>query len=233
MAVKGIFSKKIEQGELDRGAGGMVRRAAAYFMNRIGPDDRNVFVKSYRASGGKLESTYSNPEQYISAADRNNKFSTLRQNVHIGGLYIYRYEAKYKDKLPYWDVFPLLFLIKVTPDHFMGLNLHYIAPRQRALLMDAIRNHLVRNNLDPADMDVDKGKQTTRARTISYQQLKGASKHLLFKPCVKKYLQSPANVRSQFVKVPYDQWNEILFLPLQRFHKKSSKHVWLQSNLRG
>lgn len=219
-------------GYLDKAksVGGMITRAASYFASQFSPDDRVVFQKKFRADGQTLSTRNSNPVQFIAQTDSKNRFTQLRQSIHVGGLYVYKYDPKYKDSLPYWDMFPLLFLIGETSEHFIGLNLHYIAPRQRAQLMDAIRNTLIHAGLDPKDMDDEKKSGTRKARSVSYQQLMGASRHALFKPCVKKYLKS--HVKSQFAKVPYKDWQEVLFLPLQRFQKENSNRVWRDSTRR-
>ena len=48
-----------------------------------------------------------------------------------GRMYLFFYDAKTKDKLPYWDRFPLIFILEITQDGFTGLNLHYLPPRLR------------------------------------------------------------------------------------------------------
>lgn len=229
MASKNRFSDLLSKA---RAVPGMIRRAAEYFASQFAPEDRAIFQKSYRKTGRQLENRTTNPVRFIAEADPKNKFNDLRQSIHVGGLYVYKYDPKYKDTLPYWDMFPLLFLIGETADHFIGLNLHYVHPRQRALLMDAIHNTLIRNNIDPKKMDDGdrKDRVTSRARGISYSQLKNASRNALFEPCVKKYLKG--HVRTQFVKIPFNEWHEVLFLPLQRFQKKNSLHVWQRSTYR-
>ena len=68
--------------------------------------------------------------------------------------------------------------------------------------------------------------ENTRIR-ISYNILNRASKFRFFKPCVKKYLVS--HVRSRFVKINADQWDTALFLPTERFRKKSKQFVYRES----
>jgi hypothetical protein len=43
-----------------------------------------------------------------------------------GGLYLYVYDAKYKDILPIWDKFPLTIVLEKYNEGFLGLNLHYL-----------------------------------------------------------------------------------------------------------
>ena len=56
----------------------------------------------------------------------------------IGNMYIFTYDAKHKDKLPIWDSYPLVFPIQFYKDGFLGINLHYLPPQQRAGLLNEI-----------------------------------------------------------------------------------------------
>ena len=56
----------------------------------------------------------------------------------IGKMYFFSYNPKWKDKLPWYDTFPLVFPIERYPVGFLGLNFHYLAPKDRAILMDLI-----------------------------------------------------------------------------------------------
>ena len=126
------------------------------------------------------------------------------------------YDAKTKDKLPYWDMFPLIFPIEYYGDSMLGINLHYLPPVLRAQLMNALFTTL--NN--------DKYNKTTRLQ-ISYSILKGASRFGYFKPCIKKYLFS--HIRSPFIYISPDEWDIALMLPTQRFQKATSEKVWSDS----
>ena len=68
--------------------------------------------------------------------------------------------------------------------------------------------------------------EDTRIR-LSYEILNKASKFRFFKPCVKRYLIP--RVRSRFVKINSDQWDTALFLPTERFRKKSKSFVFKES----
>jgi len=72
----------------------------------------------------------------------------------------------------------------------------------------------------------DKMDKTTALR-ISYKLLKGASGLSEFEPCVKKYLFT--QIASPFLYVKPMYWDMALFLPLDRFQKKTSSYVHEQS----
>ena len=56
----------------------------------------------------------------------------------IGNMYMYFYDAKHKETLPYFDGFPLILMLGPAPNGFMGLNLHYLPPVLRAKILDAV-----------------------------------------------------------------------------------------------
>ena len=52
-----------------------------------------------------------------------------------GRMYCFFYDAKHKEKLPYWDRFPVVLILDLQQDGFTGLNLHYIPPMYRVRLL--------------------------------------------------------------------------------------------------
>lgn len=141
----------------------------------------------------------------------------LREGVpDIGCLYMFFYDPKLKDKLPYFDRFPCIFVIGHYDDGFLGINLHYLNYAARVQLMDAL--YSIENN---ATMPKDKKLQ------VSYYILKAAMKYRWFKPCIKRYLTN--HLRSKMLKVPYNDWQSAIFLPVQQFEKKSGAQIWVDS----
>jgi len=51
---------------------------------------------------------------------------------------LYNYSPKTKQKLPYYDTYPIVFPYKIEKDGFYGYSLHYLPPAIRAILMDNI-----------------------------------------------------------------------------------------------
>ena len=134
----------------------------------------------------------------------------------IGKMYFFSYNPKWKDKLPWYDTFPLVFPIERYPDGFLGLNFHYLAPKDRAILMDQLKIYANNKKYD----------ETTKLR-ISYDLLKGFSKIPRARPTVHRYLLNKA--RSKFVLINADEWEVALFLPVERFKKATKKQVWAHS----
>ena len=140
----------------------------------------------------------------------------MTSGIEPGQMYLFSYDPKYKQELPYYDNFPLVFPIDTVSGGFLGLNMHYLPLRQRAVLMDSLYDLVTDQRYD------DK----TRIR-LSYSVLKGASKFKGFKPTIKKYLNR--QVQSRFLKIESVEWDIALFLPLQKFQKASSATVYKDS----
>jgi len=54
----------------------------------------------------------------------------LRRYARQGRLFLFEYKAKMK-YLPYYDQFPLAYVIRANKDHFIAANLHYVHPNKR------------------------------------------------------------------------------------------------------
>ena len=130
-----------------------------------------------------------------------------------GRMYMYTYDPLHKATLPYYDTFPLIFMIETYSDGFLGLNLHYLPLSLRAKLMDALYELTNNKRYD----------ESTKLR-LSYKVLQSASKYKYFAPCIKRYLID--HVRSKFVEITADKWDAALFMPLHRFKKASAEKVW-------
>lgn len=132
------------------------------------------------------------------------RLTTKMNRQSIGRMFMFYYDAKGKDELPYWDRFPLVFPIALYPDGFLGINLHYLPPLLRAKLMNAL--YITLNNKHYDD--------TTKLR-INYQILNSTSKFRYFQPCIKRYLFS--HVKSRYFYVQPNEWDMALMLPTERF----------------
>ena len=50
---------------------------------------------------------------------------------------MFEYKAKMK-WLPYYDEFPLVYVMRATPDEFWGCNLHYMRPKKRIMVIQRL-----------------------------------------------------------------------------------------------
>ena len=133
-----------------------------------------------------------------------------------GSMYMYFYDPKYKETLPYYDRFPLTIIVDGAPGGFYGLNLHYLNYNTRARFLD-----------DLMAFGPEKANESSRLTKLRYNLLSGVRKYKEFKPCFKHYLGK--HVASQFARVPMTDWEIAIFLPVEQFKKKSKASVWNES----
>jgi len=133
-----------------------------------------------------------------------------------GRMYMFFYNPKLKDVLPYYDKFPLILLVDITEDGFYGLNLHYLNPRTRARFLDRLIEYSNNTKYD----------ESTRIR-LSYQLVSSASKLKEFAPCFKRYLNN--HVASSISNIPFPEWEVAIFLPTEQFVGASKNSVWAES----
>jgi len=145
-----------------------------------------------------------------------------RDTPMIGRMYTFKYDPKWKDKLPYYDIFPVIFLADIAKQpkgSFYGLNIHYLSPFTRAVFVQRLIDNYITDDLSSL-------KATTRLK-ISYGVLKSAAKVRAFRPTFKQYL--PSHMRTKLVEIPPDQWETAVYLPVQSFKKDTKTAVWTDS----
>ena len=116
-------------------------------------------------------------------------------------LNMFVYSPKGRNKLPYYDTFPLVLPLKSMEGGFLGLNFHYLPYALRARLLDAA------------------GGDSLNVSAIE--------KNRLTKPCIKRYLFG--YTRSMFRKIDDEDNLTAIMLPVQRFKKASTSEVWADS----
>ena len=125
----------------------------------------------------------------------------------IGSMFMYYYMPKTKEKLPYYDTFPLSIIVSKAPGGFYGLNLHYLPAVLRAKFLDALM-----------DITNNKAYDESTKFMARYDALQRTSRLRYYKPCFKHYLTG--HVKSRFAYVPPPEWEIATFLPTAQFQKK-------------
>ena len=126
--------------------------------------------------------------------------ATLRPKYGIMNLF--GYDPKHKAKLPYYDVFPLIFPLEPAKGGFIGLNFHYLKPGARAAFLRSLANTTTDKRFD----------KRTRYR-INWRNnafMRKTAKHYLFN-----------HVRTSFLNITADEMAIAIFLPVARFKKGS------------
>ena len=126
--------------------------------------------------------------------------ATLRPKYGIMNLF--GYDPKHKAKLPYYDVFPLIFPLEPAKGGFIGLNFHYLKPGARAAFLRSLANTTTDKRFD----------KRTRYR-INWRNnafMRKTAKHYLFN-----------HVRTSFLNITAEEMAIAIFLPVARFKKGS------------
>ena len=126
--------------------------------------------------------------------------ATLRPKYGIMNLF--GYDPKHKEKLPYYDTFPLIFPLEPAKGGFIGLNFHYLPPLARVRFLRSLANTTTDKKFD----------KSTRYR-INWRNnefMRKTAKHYLFN-----------HVRTSFLNITAEEMAIAIFLPVARFKKGS------------
>jgi len=165
-----------------------------------------MLYSSYRLSA-------TNPRQFYAATSDRRIFRASQ--IKPGSLYCWFYNPKYRNKLPYYDRFPVAFILNMYRNGFLGINLHYLPVRQRAVLMTRLVDNMLRKSSSGDYLD------------LQYRTLMNASRYAEVQPCIKRYLIN--QIQGQMIEIQPTEWMKAIFLPLESFAKQSRNFVWQQS----
>ena len=140
----------------------------------------------------------------------------LTTRIMPGNLYMFFYDPKLKDKLPYYDMFPLVLPFRKVTDGFYGINLHYLPYPLRFKLLGAIQEYALDSTMS----------EDNRVR-VTWATLLTMSRVAPVKACVKHYLDG--QVQSRFLNIKYPDWVTASLLPVERFVGASKQQVWQDS----
>ena len=140
----------------------------------------------------------------------------LKNTSMIGKMYFYFYDPKTKESMPYYDQFPLVIPIEKYNDGFLGLNLHYIHPKHRMILLDKLSDTMSNDTYD----------EKTKLK-INYRYLAAASRIFEANPCIKRYLFT--QIESRFLEITADEWDIAAMLPVESFVGATTSKVYADS----
>jgi hypothetical protein len=129
-----------------------------------------------------------------------------RAKLAPGKMFTFGYDAKHKKTLPYWDRFPLIVVLDVAPQGFIGLNFHYLSPKDREMFLKQLMK------------TADKKKNKFNVTWDSVKRIPNAEK------MIHKYLYS--QVKTSMLESPSSEWHNVIYLPYQRFVGASASSVW-------
>jgi len=161
---------------------------------------RKRSVEAIEWFGTRLASLKTTP-QSISEDVNNYTLPPLQR----GHMYMYFYDAKLKDQLPYWDKFPVVVPIEIYETGFLGINFHYIPPRRRAELLSGLFRYFDEDG-DSIDM--------------TYRLLRKISKLKWAKPCLKQYLYN--YIDGYISEIEPEYWEAIVMLRISQFNANAN-----------
>ena len=124
--------------------------------------------------------------------------ATIRPKYGIMNLF--GYDPKWKAKLPYYDVFPLIFPLEPADGGFIGLNFHYLPYAVRIAFLRSLANTATDKRFDKRTRYIIKWRNN--------EYMRKTAKHYLWN-----------HVRSMFLNIPADEMAIAVFLPVARFRK--------------
>ena len=124
--------------------------------------------------------------------------ATVRPKYGIMNLF--GYDPKFKEVLPYYDRFPLVFPLEPAKGGFYGINFHYLQPGARVAFLRQLSRFTT-------DKNFDKGTRYNISG-LSGRYFKKTIKHYLF-----------TQVRTSFLNITADEMAIAIFLPVARFQK--------------
>lgn len=184
----------------------------------------NSFLSSMKAKGRKAMDWFKSIARKAQRAampgrtgrreimdDRN---TGITSSIRIGRMYLFQYDAKWAEKLPYWDMFPLILPFDLAKGGFFGVNLHYLPPNARADLLIRLIKAQGRGKID-----------SRFTLKLSYNIITNFRPAI---PCIKRYLYTQVRGRG-FYGITGEDWSYAAALPLQSFQKASTRTVWRDS----
>jgi hypothetical protein len=129
--------------------------------------------------------------------------------VNPGLMFFFHYDPKGADVLTQWDEFPLIFVLEIYKDGFLGLNLHFLPALVRQRIFVAFLKNAV---MKKGELDRLK---------LNYQISRTLVHATILAPAIKRYLWG--QLRSPMKVVPADLWEDVLFLPMQQMHFNQKK----------
>ena len=133
---------------------------------------------------------------------------TKRPNFGMMNLFYYRPKAA--EKLPYYDIFPLVIPMgRRLNNGFVGINFHYLSVPQRWALLERLQAFQTPSELDAFDSEEGMGEVVS----LFWSQIK---KIRGVRPIVRRYLTE--YMKSRFLRIEISEMIIAASLPVERFY---------------
>ena len=183
-------------------------------------EDAGVYSQNYRRGLRWFRNTIDVQLKGTNRGEANKLFADsarVTKQILPGHFYMFYYpEPKHKDRLKYYDRFPLFLCIGKTDKHLLGLNLHYYPPKMRTLLFLDLLQYRNTTNIE----------DNTRL-FVNYNRMKRDPRLREMDLSIKKYLRS--KIRSRIIHIKGPEWPIALYLPFERFRHIGRQQVWAET----
>ncbi len=139
--------------------------------------------------------------------------SNLTTQILPGRMYAFSYNPKYRDKLPYYDKFPLIIPWRKDNKHFWAINFHYLPYQYRLTLLNKMMAFAQHNKQGEVAM-----------LKFSWNMINNFSKFKEVEPAIKCYLHG--HVQTRFIFIPPEEWATATMMPMANFAKDKETNVW-------
>ena len=189
------FLSKVSDAVRGGTVGKEVKRSAKWFREKI------------TGLEGELRNRFSatNAARFYREAEVRTTPQILHKRVQLGELFCYYYLPKYRTTLPYYDMFPMIMLLKAEKETFLGINFHYLRPKWRAILLDRVTAKI--------GECLPKWNKLRQIRQIA--------------PTIKRYRFD--HIMRKVIPIEEDEQEIAIFLPTERFRKSAKAKVWSES----
>ena len=178
----------------------------------------DIFEPLKDLQGNKLKSAswYRNAVSLI--ADRSSPSDLFASGKLLGRpsagrMSMFFYDPKFKNRLPYYDTFPLVLPLEPMRGGFIGLNFHYLPYGARFKFLQQLQTYASNGKFD----------QSTKIQA-SYNSIKN---NKYTKASIKRYLYS--HVRSNFLRVNEDEMSLAAYLPVAQFQGSTLGQVFART----
>lgn len=136
----------------------------------------------------------------------------------IGMMFTFHYEPE-TPGLDYWDKFPLI--IKMAEENereesFLGMNLHYLFPKFRRMVLIFLMTRMTRGENDPESRIA----AMTMTKLLRFPAKYGRAG-------IRRYLYK--NIKGRVIRIPPEHWLKVIYLPTHQFVGGRPAKIWLDS----
>jgi len=193
--VQESFLSRVSDAVRSGTVGKEVKRSAKWFQDKI------------KGLKGEVRNRFSstNAAKFYREAEVRTTPQILHRRVQLGELFCYYYLPKYRKTLPYFDMFPMIMLLKAEKETFLGINFHYLRPKWRAILLDKVSAKI--------GGGLPKWSKLRQIRQIA--------------PTIKRYRFD--HIMRKVIPIEEDEQEIAILLPTERFKKAGKAQVWSAS----